>query len=52
MKKLSKVITDKGGCPKCGAQAFKAKRSAVGKLAGGILAPKSRVQCIACGKEF
>lgn len=40
-------------CPKCGGTNFKAKRSAKGKLLGGfLLAPKSRVKCETCGKQF
>lgn len=54
-----KAISEVGGqtaaglaCPKCGGAQFKAKRSAAGKLAGGLLAPKSRVKCVACGTEY
>lgn len=39
-------------CPKCGGAQFKAKRSAAGKFAGGLLAPKSRVKCVTCGTEY
>lgn len=40
-------------CPKCGSTQFKAKRSLKGKMLGGVLlAPKSRVKCEACGKQF
>jgi ssDNA-binding Zn-finger/Zn-ribbon topoisomerase 1 len=60
------VRTDAGlTCPKCGASQFKAKRSGFGKtlvaplfiipivgaVAGAAL-PKTRVQCVACGKVF
>ncbi len=45
-------------CPKCGGTQFKAKRSARGKVigtvtlgVGGVLAPKSRVRCVACKTE-
>ncbi len=61
-KKLSKVGQQTAGglaCPNCGSTAFKAKRSAFGKTVGAMfggvgvgLAPKSRVKCEACGKEF
>lgn len=50
-KKLSKVA-DAGACPKCGGSQFVPKRSLKGKMAGGVLAPKSRVKCITCGKEY
>jgi hypothetical protein len=39
-------------CPRCGGTAFKAKRSAGGKVAGGLLAPKTRVKCITCATEY
>lgn len=53
-KKISKVgQTDNGlRCPKCGGASFKAKRSLKGKVAAGVLAPKSRVKCETCGKVF
>ncbi|MHB9054252.1 MAG: hypothetical protein ACYC5F_09770 [Thermoleophilia bacterium] len=55
-KKLSKA----GGagldgtlrCPKCGGTNFTAKRSIKGKMAAGLLAPKSHVKCVTCGKMF
>lgn len=53
--KLSDVgVASAGGlqCPKCGSTSFKSKRSAGGKVAGGLLAPKTRVRCEACGTEF
>jgi DNA-directed RNA polymerase subunit RPC12/RpoP len=54
-KKLSAVGTKTSGglaCPNCGSTSFESKRSAGGKLAGGLLAPKTRVKCVACGVEF
>ena len=39
-------------CPRCGGTQFTAKRSMAGKLAVGVLAPKSRVKCVACGTMF
>jgi uncharacterized protein (DUF983 family) len=54
-KKISKVGNTEGGalaCPKCGGTSFKAKRSAKGKLAGGFLAPKTRVKCETCGEQY
>lgn len=36
-------------CTACGGSSFKAKRSVGGKMAGGLLAPKTRVQCVTCG---
>lgn len=54
MKKLSKVGATEDGvrCPKCGSSSFKSKRSLKGKIAGGLLAPKTRVKCEVCGKQF
>ena len=49
--KFSEATKD-GSCPACGGFSFKAKRSAGGKLAGGVLAPKTRVRCTTCGTEF
>jgi O-antigen ligase len=40
------------GCPKCGGAQFKAKRSGVGKVGLGLLAPKTRVRCVTCGTQF
>lgn len=62
-RKLSKAGTrDEQGslhCPKCGSTSFEAKRSFRGKAigvvtvgVGAVLAPKSRVRCTVCGKEF
>lgn len=55
-KKLSQAgaRTDQGvlTCPKCGSTAFKSKRSLKGKVAMGLMAPKSRVRCEACGETF
>ena len=62
-KKLSKVAdkAEGGGvaCPKCGGTQFEPKRSFKGKAigvatigVGAVLAPKSRVRCVTCGKEF
>ena len=46
-------------CPKCGSTQFTAKRSMTGKIVGfgtlgvgGLLAPKTRVKCVACGTMF
>ena len=54
-------------CPYCGSAQLETKRSAGGKVGGGclgwclvgpvgllgaLLAPKSRVRCVACGREF
>jgi DNA-directed RNA polymerase subunit RPC12/RpoP len=53
--KISQVGKQTGGglaCPKCGSTQFKAKRSAGGKVMGGVLAPKTRVRCVACGQQF
>lgn len=49
--RAGKRINDSGVlvCTVCGGSQFKAKRSVGGKLAGGLLAPKSRVQCVTCG---
>lgn len=54
-KKISKVGDRSSGvlaCPKCGGTGFKAKRSLMGKVALGVLAPKTRVKCTTCGKEY
>lgn len=54
-RKLSTVGTvDTGGvhCPKCGSTSFKPHRSIKGKVAGGLLAPKSKLRCLICKKEF
>lgn len=62
-KKLSKAARrDDDGtlrCPKCGGTQFEPKRSFTGKAigvatvgVGAVLAPKSRVRCVTCGKEF
>jgi len=39
-------------CPKCGGTNFTAKRSVKGKIGIGLLAPKTQVKCITCGKMF
>jgi hypothetical protein len=39
-------------CPRCGGSQFKARRSKKGILAVGVLAPKTQVQCVACGAKF
>jgi DNA-directed RNA polymerase subunit RPC12/RpoP len=45
--------TDSGlKCPKCGGTQFKAKRSVAGKMAVGVLAPKTQVKCETCGTMF
>lgn len=55
-KRLSQVgaKTEDGvlKCPHCGGTQFTAKRSITGKLAIGVLAPKTRVKCVACGTMF
>lgn len=64
----SRKISNAGGhtpggiltCPYCGSTQFKAKRAAkakvggavAGGLIGALLMPKTRSQCVACGKEF
>jgi hypothetical protein len=53
-------VSDTGGeCPRCGSSQWKPKRSVKGKTAGlafGVVgvaaAPKSQVECVACGKMF
>lgn len=40
------------GCPKCGGTQWKAKRSAGGKVALGLLASKTRVRCETCGAQY
>lgn len=59
MKKLSKASGQTGACPRCGSTQFTAKRSGGAKLIGGLtfgigamLAPKSRVRCVGCKKEY
>lgn len=44
--------TGSAGCPKCGGQQFKAKRSVKGKMVGGLLSPKTQVKCLACGAMY
>ncbi len=39
-------------CPNCGGTNFKPKRSKAGKIAVGVLAPKSELKCITCGAIF
>lgn len=39
-------------CPNCGSAQFTAKRSVAGKVGFGLLAPKTRVKCVACGETF
>lgn len=61
-KRLSDVGDRSSGtlaCPDCGGTDFKAKRSTRAKVLGGaavgvgaLLAPKSRVECVACGETF
>lgn len=54
-QKLVKAgVQTQGGlaCPNCGGTSFRPHRSLKGKLVLGLLAPKSRVECVACGKEF
>ena len=41
-----------GQCPVCGSTAIKAKRSLKGKVAAGLLAPKTRVKCQGCGTTY
>jgi hypothetical protein len=53
--RISKVGVQGGAglqCPKCGGTQFKAKRSAGGKMALGVLAPKTRVRCVTCGTQY
>lgn len=52
---LAKAGTQTAGglaCPKCGSTSFCPHRSLKGKVMLGLLAPKSRVECVACRKEF
>lgn len=55
-RNISKVANYGGDgtlrCPKCGGTNFTAKRSMKGKIAVGLLAPKTRVKCVTCGKMF
>jgi hypothetical protein len=48
---FSDIVHD-GHCPNCGGSQFTAKRSMKGKVAVGILAPKTQVRCVACGSMF
>lgn len=36
-------------CPKCGAKSFTQKRSAKGKIMGGVLLAPKRLKCNGCG---
>jgi uncharacterized protein with PIN domain len=47
-----KVSKNDGECPKCGSSQWKAKRSVKGKVTFGVVAPKSQVECVGCGKMF
>lgn len=52
---ISQVGHHPGGvlaCPKCGGTGFKAKRSVAGKVAIGLLAPKTQVRCTTCGTTY
>jgi len=54
-EKLTKVgdSSDLGpSCPRCGGTDFTAKRSIKGKVAAGVLAPKTQLKCVACGAKF
>lgn len=47
------VRTEAGpACPHCGGHQFRAKRSAAGKAALGVLATKTKVECVTCGVEY
>ena len=48
--KSTKVDPETGDvrCPKCSAKSFTQKRSAKGKVMGGLMAPK-RLKCDGCG---
>lgn len=50
-RKFTKAAND-GACPRCGGTSFKSKRSLGGKVALGVLAPKTEVRCESCGKKF
>lgn len=50
-KKFTQVARQ-GACPRCGGMQFTAKRSVKGKLAAGVLAPKTQVKCNSCGLMF
>ncbi len=39
-------------CPNCGGLSFVPKRSVIGKAGLGVLAPKSEVRCVTCGKTY
>jgi DNA-directed RNA polymerase subunit RPC12/RpoP len=48
---MKKTQVDESGnvrCPKCGANSFTQKRTAKGKMMGGVMAPK-RLKCNGCG---
>lgn len=45
-------VSKSGACPRCGGTNFKAKRSVKGKVAAGLLAPKTQVKCTSCGLMF
>jgi hypothetical protein len=54
-KPISRVgIQSAGGlaCRRCGGTGFTAKRSVAGKVVLGVLAPKTRVKCVACGMSY
>jgi len=46
------TVAQNGACPKCGGSQFKAKRSAMGKIGLGLLAPKTQVRCVTCGTTY
>ncbi len=39
-------------CPQCGGTSFTARRAVGAYIAVGLLAPKSQVKCVTCGKVF
>lgn len=53
-KSISTVADRSSGalaCPSCGGTTFKPKRSKA-KFIFGLLAPRSRVRCVTCGKTY
>lgn len=61
MKRISKAGRTGDGiaCPKCGGDQFQPVRSGTAKTVGvvtfglgALLAPKSRVKCVTCGKKY
>lgn len=51
-RKAFSAVSEDGACPKCGGTSFTAKRSVKGKVAAGVVAPKTQVKCVTCGAMF